>query len=204
MIKTKPILTFTFLSILIGISGCKILEGSEASNKKQEVKVNCYAADFKTTTDYFRATTSATETDESLAKDKALLYSKKAVVSAISSVVQSATSRFIDQSVVGKKQNFKEIFIPKINAKIKEVLTQELTDYTIICKESTQLKNGNYKADIAIEVSKRAITDKINSKLSSGGTYSELFDAVKFEQLFNEELQKVVDKQKSLEENSIK
>lgn len=204
MIKTKPILIFTFLSILIGISGCKILEGSETSTKKEEVKMDCYAADFKTTTDYFRATTSATDSDETLAKDNALLYSKKAVVSAISSVIQSAASRFIDQSELGKKKNFKEIFIPRINAKIKEGLNEELTDYTVICEEATQLESGNYKADVTIEVSKRTIIDGINSKLSAGGDYSEFFDALKFEQLFNEELQILVDRQKSMEENSIK
>ncbi len=202
MTKTKSIVVL--IAIIVSLSGCKIFEGTGETKKKEEVKVDCYTANFKTTTDLFRATTSATDSDETLAKDKALLYSKKAVVSAISSVVQSAASRFIDQSVMGKKKNFKEMFVPRVNAKIKEILNEELTDYTVICEEATQLESGNYKADVTIEVSKRTIVDKINSKLSAGGTYSEFLDASKFEQLFNEELQILVDRQKSMEENIIK
>ena len=202
MFKIRAIAGLTI--ILIFISGCKVFEGSEATKKEEKVKVNCYAADYKTTIDHFRATSSAIDPDETTARDNALLYAKKSVVSAINSVVLAASSRYIDQTILGKKQDFKEIYIPKINAKIKEVLNNELTDYSVICQEMTKLEDGNYQADISLEVNKRTIVDGINSRINSGSSYAELFDSIKFEQIFNEELEKVIAREKSMEENDIR
>jgi hypothetical protein len=189
--------------VMVSISSCKIFESTgETKQAEEKQKVDCYAADFKTTEDHFRATSSAYDADETMAKDKALLYSKKAVVSGISHVVSAAASRYIDESVLGKKKNFKEIYLPKINSRIKDFLNQELIDYNIICESTDIMKNGQYRADYSIEVSARTIVDGVNSKLSSGSSFSEFFDPIKFEQVFNEELKKMIDHQKSQKMNN--
>jgi len=167
------------------------------------VKVDCYAADIKTSTDYFRATSSGYDNDEMLAYDKALINTKKYVVSEIWSVVMATFIKFIDQSSFGKRTNFKEMFIPKINQKIKEVLDQELTDYTVVCQNTTQMESGMYQSDISIEVNKSTIVNQLNSKMSSSN-FSHLFDVIKFEQLLNEEIQILINTQKTQEENTIK
>lgn len=203
MLRIKKIAWFIIMLLII--SSCKVFEGSGTAKKKEEeVKVNCYAADYKTTLDHFRATSSAYDTDEMMAQDKALLYAKKSVISAINSVVLAATAKYIDQSALGQKKDFKEIYIPKVNTKVKEVLNSELTDYTVICQNTSKLEEGRYQSDISLEVNKRTIVDKINSRMSTSGTFSEFFDAIKFEQILNEELQKVIDKEKAQQENKIR
>ncbi len=201
MIKIKSILIFVL--IISSLSSCKIFEGSESSKKREEeVKVDCFAADFRTTTDYFRATSSAYDIDEMLAQDKALLNSKMVVVSVIRSVVQATATKYIDQASFGKKTNFKEMFLPKINQKIKEVLNQELTDYNVLCQNTTKLENGTYQVDLSIEVSKRTVVDGISTKMYSS-SFSQHFDAIKFEQLFNDELKILIDREKAMDDNTV-
>jgi hypothetical protein len=196
MNKSKT-LSLSFV-ILISITSCKIFEGTGDSKKaEEEIQVDCYAADFRTDTDYFRATSSAYDNDEMLSQEKALLYAKKAVVSKIRSVVSASIARYFDESPIGQKKNYKEVYLPKINSKIKEVLNQELTDYNVICKSKEITERGVNRTDISIEVSKRTIVAFINSRLSSGSPFSELFDPIKFEQILNDELKKVADAQKN-------
>jgi len=202
MLRIKTIVWFIIMLLII--SSCKVFEGSGTTKKKEEeVKVNCYAADYKTTLDHFRTTSSARDADEMIAQDKALLYAKKAVISSINSVVLATTARYIDQTALGQKKEFKEIFIPKVNAKVKEVLNSELTDYTVICQNTSKLEDGRYQSDISLEVNKRTIVDKINSRMSSSSGFSEFFDPIKFEQILNEELQKVIDREKAQQGNTL-
>ena len=147
--------------------------------------------DGKSDKNYFRAFSMATSSDLSLSKEKALLLAKQRLVTLIQSNTKSVTDRYVNEREVGSASEFEQKF---------ENLTREVADETIgnivvACEKSSVLPDKKYRSFVAIEVEKEELLNTLNNKISSSAKLQVDYDKKKYEEIFNQEMEKLAEEQ---------
>jgi len=73
----------------------------------------------------------------------------------------------------------------------REVVNQTLADVKIIGEKTFKETDGSYSYWIAVEMSKTSVLDGINNKISKDAKLLLDYDKKKFEETFNNEMQKL-------------
>jgi hypothetical protein len=129
----------------------------------------------------------ATSSDLSLAKEKALLNAKQRIVTLINSNTKSVTDRYVNEREFGDASEFEQ----KFENLTREVADETISNIVVACEKASVLDNGKYRGFIAIEVSKEDILNGINNKLSQNQKLQVDYDKKKFEEIFNQEMEKM-------------
>jgi hypothetical protein len=141
----------------------------------------------KSTKKYFRAHGIGESQNLTTAKQKALLNAKQTVASIINSTLKSVTDNYVNERTFGKDSEFEA----KFENMTREVVKQKLTDIEIICQKNTSMKDGTYKSFYAIQIDKDVIVNNIHNGISKEAKLQIDYDKMKFEQKFNEEMEKL-------------
>ncbi|MCK9254698.1 MAG: hypothetical protein GX793_00935 [Bacteroidales bacterium] len=182
---TKSILVIALISTAMIFSSCK--RKKEVGGKKAtEIIIPC-KDEGRSDKKFFRADANASSQDMSLSREKALLAAKQRVSSLINSQIKSVTDRYVNETEVGQNSNFEA----KFENLTREVVNQTLVDIAITCEKNFQEANGKYTTYIAVEVSKDAMINGIEKGLSKDQKLQVDYDKMKFEQIFNEEMDKL-------------
>ncbi|OQC43549.1 MAG: hypothetical protein BWX59_02402 [Bacteroidetes bacterium ADurb.Bin028] len=105
----------------------------------------------------------------------------------INSKIKSVTDRYVNETEVNQNSDFEA----KFENLTREVVNQTLVDVAITCEKNFQEATGKYTTYIAVEVSKDAMINGIEKGLSKDQKLRVDYDKMKFEQIFNEEMDKL-------------
>ncbi len=184
---TKGILLVAVLGSTIAFSSCKKNKDVIKPDKNaKEIIIPC-KDEGRSDKNYFRADASATSQDMSLSREKALTASKQRVAGLINTKIKSVTDRYVNETEVGTNSDFEQ----KFENLTREVVNQTLVDIAIVCEKNFQEATGKYTTYIAIEISKDVMLNGIDKGISKDQKLRVDYDKMKFEQIFNEEMEKL-------------
>lgn len=192
--QIKLLLIVIITTIIVASCGSS-KKASEMTTKKAigevEIIIPCSGSDYESNKNYFRATQSATSTNLSMSREKALLASKRRLAGFINAKIKSVTDRYAQDREIGNESEFNA----KFENLTREVVNQELVEVKKICEKVTQKANGKYNTFISIEVDKNIIYNGIENKISNNKKLRQDYDKVKFEEIFNKEMKKLENEQ---------
>ncbi len=137
--------------------------------------------------DFFRADNSSKSRNMSLSREKALTMAKQRLSGLIETQIKSVTDRYVNEYEVGDAMDFSG----KFENLTREVINQTLINIAIICEKTFQEADGNYTTYIAIEVDKETLFNGFDKQVSRDQKLQVDYDKMKFEQIFNEEMDKL-------------
>lgn len=192
--NTKKILgigVFT-LVLIAGMVSCKSKEKVSTNSEVGTILENMPCEDKgRSDKNFYRASAMATSSDLSLAKEKALLNAKQRLVTLINSNTKSVTDRYVNEREFGDASEFEQ----KFENLTREVADETISNIVVACEKASVLDNGKYRGFVAIEVSKEEILNGINNKLSNNQKLQVDYDKKKFEEIFNQEMEKMAQEQ---------
>ncbi|MBS2212931.1 hypothetical protein KEM09_16045 [Carboxylicivirga mesophila] len=178
------------LSIVVGLYSCKSKEKVSTNNEVGTILEDMPCEDAgRSDKKFFRASAMATSSDLSLAEEKALLNAKQRLVTLISSNTKSVTDRYVNEREFGDAAEFEQ----KFENLTREVADETINNIVVACQKKSVLPNGKYRGFIAVEVSKDDVLNGINNKISQNQKLQVDYDKAKFEEIFNQEMQKMAE-----------
>lgn len=137
----------------------------------------------------FRAFAMATSSDLSLSKEKALLNAKQRLVTLIQSNTKSVTDRYVNEREVGSASEFEA----KFENLTREVADETISNIVVACEKSSVLPDKKYRSFVAIEVDKEELLNSFNNKISNDAKLQVDYDKMKYEEIFNQEMEKLAE-----------
>ncbi len=175
---------FTFAFMLASCGGSK--KAADPSFGK-EINVPCNDDEYHTDAKYFRGTGNGISTDLSTAKSKARIDAQTNLSRSISTTMKSVADRYVNERQVGDAQEFEQ----KFEQMTREVINQELNNVEVACSKTLQMKDGKYQVFQALQVPKDQVLNNIKNRISKDQKLQLDYDKMKFEQVFNEEMDKL-------------
>lgn len=190
--NTKRFFGIAILSLVViaGLDSCKSKEKVSTNNEVGTILEDMPCEDAgRSDKNYFRASAMATSSDLSLAEEKALLNAKQRLVTLISSNTKSVTDRYVNEREFGDASEFEQ----KFENLTREVADETISNVVVACQKKSVLPNGKYRGFVAVEVSKEDILNGISNKMSKNQKLQVDYDKAKFEEIFNQEMQKMAE-----------
>jgi len=181
----RSLLVVAVLGAAVTFTSCKPKVG-KTDKDSQEVSIPCKDKG-QSDNNYFRADASATSQDMSLSREKALSAAKQRLAGLINTKIKSVTDRYVNETEIGENSEFEQ----KFENLTREVVDQTLVDIVIVCEKNFQDASGKYTTHLAIEINKDAMINGINSSVSKDQKLRVDYDKIKFEKIFNEEMEKL-------------
>lgn len=184
-------LTLVSLTLIGGLSSCKSKQKTISSKSEVGKILEDLPCEDQGRSDkkFFRASSMATSSDLQLAKEKALLAAKQRLVTLINSNTKSVTDRYVNEREFTNASEFEG----KFENLTREVADETLNNIVVTCEKASVLDDKKYRAFIAIEVSKEDIMNGIDRKLTKDQKLQVDYDKKKFEEIFNQEMDKMAD-----------
>ncbi|MGV8827524.1 MAG: hypothetical protein ACWA6U_04325 [Breznakibacter sp.] len=190
--KTKKLFVIALLAVGMGgaFTGCKSKKTVSTNSEVGTILENLPCEDAgKSDKTFYRASAMATSSDLSLAKEKALLLAKQRLVTLINSNTKSVTDRYVNEREMGEASEFEQ----KFENLTREVADETLQNIVVACEKASVLDSKKYRAFIAIEVNKKELLEGINNKLTNNAKLQVDYDKKKFEEIFNQEMEKMAE-----------
>jgi len=176
----------------LSVASCKTQkEVVKPSDTMKEVVTPCSDGDFHSDTKFFRGTGIGTSQDQSTAKRKANLDANANLAASINRTLKSVTDRYTNERQISDASQFEE----KFEQMTRDVVNQELNNVATVCSK-TYTKDGKYTTYMAVEVSKDQLLNNIKDKISKDDKLQLDYDKMKYEQVFNEEMDKLANDKK--------
>jgi hypothetical protein len=169
------------------LTGCKSTKTIQQETGAVEMKLPFESKDYQTNKDYFRSIGTATSRDLSFSKDKSLLNAKSILSSSINSTLKKVILSFSDEVTINDKQEFQN----KSDQEIRDVVNLNMQNVSVIGEKLFKEVNGSYTYYIAVEINKSGILEGMSNKISKNEALKLEYDKMKFEKIFNEEMEKL-------------
>ena len=153
----------------------------------KEVVTPCSDTEFQSDNKFFRATGTASSQDQSTSKRKALLDANTNLAAAVNRTIKSVTDRYTNERRIGTGSEFEE----KFDQMVRDVVNQQLSNVTTACSKLFTKADGLYYSYIAVEVPKDELLNNINNGVTKNQKLQVDYDKMKFEKIFNEEMEKL-------------
>jgi hypothetical protein len=153
----------------------------------KEVITPCSDTEFRSDATFFRATGSSSSQDQSTCKRKALLDANTNLAASVNRTIKSVTDRYTNERRIGVASEFEE----KFDQLVRDVVNQQLSNVTTVCSKMFTKTDGLFYSYIAVEVQKDELLNNINSNVSKDQKLQLDYDKMKFEKIFNEEMEKL-------------
>ena len=185
--KKNFILLVSTVALLICFSACKTKKSIQKETGSTEIKLPFSSKEYQTDKENFRAKQSGKSPDLATSKKIALQNAKSELAGNIQAIVKRVTDQYTNQRTVATAQDFEN----KFEELSREVVNQTITDVKIIGEKTFKETDGSYTYWIAVEMSKISVLDGINNKISKDAKLLLDYDKKKFEETFNNEMQKL-------------
>ena len=144
---------------------------------------------------FIRANMNASSSDLAMSSEMSLFNSKDRLAQLISSDMKRVSEAYKKQRNIAGTSEFDQ----KFESTVRDVVSETLREISIVCEETTkttkQRENGtnydSYTTWTSIECSRETIYNGINSSLSNDEKLRQDYDAAKFREVFNEEINKL-------------
>ena len=175
---------FTFAAVLSSCGGSK--KAADSSFGK-EVSVPCNDDESHSDAKFFRGTGNGISQDLSTAKSKARLDANTNLARSINTTIKSVSDRYVNERQIGENSEFEQ----KFEQMSREVVNQQLNNVEVACNKTMQTKDGKFQVFTALQVSKDEVLNNISNRISKDQKLQLDYDKMKFEQIFNEEMNKL-------------
>ncbi len=184
------------LVIVGAFAGAIVLSSCGGSKKAsddmgKEVNAPCSDNEYRSDQKTFRGTGIGISQDQSTSKRKASLDANNNLAASINRTLKSVSDRYTNERQIGNASEFEE----KFEQMTRDVVNQELNNVAIACTK-TFLKDGKYTTYTAVEVPKDELLNNIKDKISKDQKLQLDYDKMKFENIFNEEMNKLANEKK--------
>jgi hypothetical protein len=152
----------------------------------KELDIPCSDNEFHSDKTHFRGTGMAKSTNLSAARRKANLDANTMLAAGVNRTIKSVTDRYTQDITVGDASEFAE----KFEMMTRDVVNQTLNNVSVVCNKTFQ-KDGTYDVYIAVEVAKDEMLNNISDKISKDDRLRLDYDKMKFENIFNQEMEKL-------------
>ena len=184
------------LILPLSICFCTILFFTNCSRKTTTIQKESGATklitpfnskEYRSDNDFFRAVQSGKSPDLATSKKIAKQNSRAALAADINALVQRVTDQYTNQRTIGNAQEFEN----KYEELAREAVMLSLSNVREIGEETQKELDGGFSCWTAIEVGKKEVFDKLDSKISGDAKLKLDYDKQKYEKIFNEEMEKL-------------
>jgi hypothetical protein len=105
----------------------------------------------------------------------------------VNRTIKAVTDRYTTDRKIGAASDFEE----KFDQLVRDVVNQQLSNVTTACSKLFTKDDGLYWSYIAVEVPKDELLNNINSNMSKNQKLTQDYEKMKFEKIFNEEMEKL-------------
>lgn len=177
---------------MISLDSCKTKQPAAPTYPDmKEVITPCSDTEFKSDATFFRATGMGSSQDQSTCKRKALLDANTNLAASVNRTIKSVTDRYTADRQIGQGTEFSE----KFEQLTRDVVNQQLSNVTTACSKMFTKADGLYYSYVAVEVSKDQLLSNINDRISKDQKLQQDYEKMKFEKIFNEEMDKLAKEQ---------
>lgn len=173
--------------LLAVLPACRAKKDIAKTTGATKIEVPLSGKEFNSDEEYFRATASGKSPNLETAKKIAENNAKSRLAGLIQTTVKKVTDNYTNQRSIGDRQEYSN----KFEEMTREVVNQKLFDVKIIKEEIYKEADNSYTYWVAIEASKEAILNGINSSISKNEKLRQDYDKMKFEETFNQEMDKL-------------
>lgn len=156
-----------------------------------KITVPLTGKEYNSNDEYFRTKSSGKSPDLTTAKKIALNNAKSEMAGLIQATIKRVTDNYTNQRSIGDRQEYAN----KFEEMAREVVNLKLSDVKIIGEEIYKEANNSYTYWIAIEASKETVLNGLNSSISKNEKLKLDYDKMKFEEIFNQEMNKLANEQ---------
>jgi hypothetical protein len=186
--KKLSFLPVLLLMLLLAVlPACRAKKDIAKTTGATKIEVPLSGKEFNSDEEYFRATASGKSPNLETAKKIAENNAKSRLAGLIQTTVKKVTDNYTNQRSIGDRQEYSN----KFEEMTREVVNQKLFDVKIIKEEIYKEADNSYTYWVAIEASKEAILNGINSSISKNEKLRQDYDKMKFEETFNQEMDKL-------------
>ena len=182
---------YTLFATLTMLYSCKTTKSIEKVNGAISITVPFSEGKYKSDNNYFRAKQTGNSPDLATAKKIALINAKTELGGIVSSTIKSVTDQYTNQRTVGNNQEL-EI---KFEELAREVVNVSLADVRIMDEKVFKEINNIFTYWIVIEMPKESVLKSMSNKISKDKKLKLDYDKMKFEQIFNSEMEKLSNEQ---------
>lgn len=172
---------------IICLPACRSKKPLAKETGATEVTVPLSGKEYNSDKEFFRTKSSGKSPDLTTAKKIALVNVKAEMAGLIKATLKRVTDNYTNQRSVGDRQEYAN----KFEEMTREVVNQQLVDVKIIGEKIFKEANNSFTYWIAIETSKDDILNGIHNGISKNEKLQLDYDKMKFEEKFNEEMNKL-------------
>ena len=173
--------------IATALTGCKGTQGiTPAQNGETVIIEYCAGSEYESSSEYFRASGSATSPDREIAKKMAKNNVRADLGGMIGVTVSAVAENHVNQTSYGDKDQTTGVFNEIANTTVKETLRGAVP----ICEKLTQRADGKFVFYIAYELSGEQISQAYSESLSNDERIMAEFNYENFKETFNAEMAK--------------
>jgi len=183
----KSLIIASIAVFLLALNSCSHSKKLENATKSTEVILPLTGKEYQSDKDNFRAKQSGKSIDLATSKKIALQNAKSELASNIQAIVKTVTDQYTNQRKVDSAQSFEN----KFEELSRLVVNQTLADVKIIGEKTFIETDKSYTYWVVIEMSKTAVLDAINSKITKDEKLKLDYDKKSFEEIFNSEMEKI-------------
>ncbi|MDR4987767.1 MAG: hypothetical protein RG741_02870 [Bacteroidales bacterium] len=182
----KQHLSIVFMAVLMG----SLLMFTQCSSKKdamvgeERISMFCHGAEYRSSSDYFRASSVADSPNMANSKRMALSNARELLAGQLEVTVKSVIDNYFQDVTVGDLQEYQQ----RYEGMSREVINQQLTGTRVICEEVTRTPEGRYRTYIAIELSGSEIFNAMNERISRDDRLRLDYDYERFRNNFDQEM----------------
>jgi hypothetical protein len=183
----KVMMAVAVVSVALFFGSCKSKKDAvDYSGLGQEVVLPCSDNEFHSDATHFRGTGIGEGTNLASARRKATLDANAALAANVNRTIKSVTDRYTQDITVGDANEYAE----KFEDLTRSVVNQVLNNVATVCNQTFE-KEGKYSVYTAVEVGKDELLENISSRISRDDRLRLDYDKMKFEQIFNEEMERL-------------
>ena len=171
------------LATVFAVSSCGG-QKQVVNSEKTEIIMPFNTPEYRTDTDYFRATASGTSKNMEMARTAADLNARQALAAQVETILKSVTERYMNQYDVADKSDFSQ----KIEQNVRLVVNQTLSGASIKDSKLYQNADDSYEYWVNIEMSKTPVVKDVIGAISQDEKLSVDFDQHLFMKTFDEEM----------------
>lgn len=188
---TKLLFILTSLFIIFSVSSCRSKKKAEDApppppKGATEIIIPCQD-EGRSDINYFRADNSASSSNLSLSRERALTMTKQRLAGLIETQIKSVTDRYVNEYDVGDRHEFSG----KFENLTREVINQTLRDVAITCERTFQETDGRYTTYVAIEVNKETLFNGFDNYISRDEKLRVDYNKQQFQKIFDEEMERM-------------
>lgn len=182
--------TFIYLSLVavaLTITSCGGSKDVVVPPQEQAYVVPCSGLEFTTSAEYFRANAMGTSQSLEIANQKAMTAARTKLAAAIETTVKTVTDNYLSSY----EENANEEARARFQSLTREVVNQKLSGIRVICQQTTKDATGKFNSYVAVELAGADLIKGIQSAVSDDSKLRTDYEYQKFQQVFEEEMQKM-------------